>query len=163
MPPAPVPGSGDDAEPAVQLPIRPPLPARIWIAAIGAVGSLPLAAQVVLSLAGSRWLAALVTASFWAVWLTGTVRTARLAVLIDAAGRLVVRNTGRTRTFRAEEVADVRLPRSGLSSLGRSGALEVVLTDGSVRPMEATARPPFGRSPTTARRDAILAALDRPR
>ena len=80
------------------------------------IGTIAFAAQVAVSVSRSDWLGALVIALFAAVWLTGTTRNARVAVLVDPAGRLVVRNVGRTRTCERSEVADVRRPGRGVAT-----------------------------------------------
>lgn len=134
--------------------------ARIALLAIAGLGAIAMGTLTVDALARSEWRTAIVVPLFAALWLTVPLRQARLAVLVGPDGRLVVRNTARTRRFRRGEVADVRLPARGLSSLARLGALELVLTDGSALRMEATQRSP-GRRSATEQRAAILAALDR--
>jgi Zn-dependent alcohol dehydrogenase len=143
------------------LPVRPPLPLRVVAGVMAGIGTIAFTAQVAVSVSRSDWLAALVVAVFAAAWLTGATRNARVAVLVDPAGRLVVRNIGRTRTFERSKVADVRRPGRGVASLAHGNALQLVLLDGSVVRLDATSRWPVGghRDAAAARRNALLAWL----
>jgi hypothetical protein len=163
MPPAPEGEHLPEPWPAVGLPIRPPLPARVMGTALAVLGALAMTALLVDSLSHSQWRTAVVSTLFWAVWVTGVLRTARRSVEVDADGRLVVRNTGRTRRFRPEEVADVRPPTGRWSALAGAGALELVLTDGSTLLMQATGSPLRRRGTAAVRRTAILAAVQQGR
>jgi hypothetical protein len=130
------------------LPVRPPLPLRVVAGVMAGIGTIAFTAQVAVSVSRSDWLGALVVALFAAAWLTGATRNARVAVLVDPAGRLVVRNIGRTRTFERSGVAD-------------GTALQLVLLDGSVVRLDATSRWPVGghRDAAAARLNALLAWL----
>jgi hypothetical protein len=85
-----------------------------------------------------QWLGLLALAAFFGFWFTFTARQYRLAVVTTPDGRLVVRNMWRTRTFAPPEVEDVRLPAPGLAGLSLAGAVQLLLSDGTALPLEAT-------------------------
>jgi hypothetical protein len=117
-------------------------------------GALVFGSQVVVLLVSGHW-AALGLAAFIAVWATGFLRNARIAVLSTSDGRLLVRNQLRTTVLERAQIQDVR--RSAGGFLGpRRGALLLVRADGTSLTLEATARAPLaGRRRATEQEEQV--------
>ena len=130
----------ETAGPAVR--IRMPLFARI-VAGVMAVGApVVFGSQIIRGFKDGPtvWLLALPV--FLVLWETVVVRTALVGVSGTADGRLVVRNQFQTRTFERHQIEDVR--RSSGGPFGPTqGALQLLLTDGSVLMLQATNSVPF--------------------
>jgi hypothetical protein len=122
--------------------IRTPLVARIVSGLMAVVGVVLIGGDLLVGgVRNSDWAATLFLSAFLVVWLTIVVRTALMAVLSTPDGRLLVRNQLRSRTLDRSEIEDVRRSAAGLLNGSFSG-LQLLLTDGSVLALQASA-PPF--------------------
>jgi hypothetical protein len=131
----------DAAAPAVR--IRVPLFARI-VAGVMAIGApVVIGIQVIRGFNSGPTLWLIWPVAFLALWETVVVRTALVGVSSTSDGRLIVRNQFRTHTFERTQVEEVRRSAGGMFSPNQ-GAVQLLLADGSVLGLQATARPPFG-------------------
>lgn len=99
---------------------------------------------------------------FSIVWAGFFVRTILLSVVASADGRLTVRNRFATRTYDRSEVEDVRLAAGGLQgALSGQGAVQMLLTDGSIQSLDATLPMPGGRATVEEHHRRLRAWLGR--
>jgi hypothetical protein len=125
----------------VQLRLRPPLWAQVWVAVFPAV-FVCFALFVVRPNEGPTWIGVLVALVFAPLlaW-----RLYRLAAIGSSDGRLVVRNHWRDRTIHRDDIAGVSVERRA-GATNRSVALR--LHDGSTLRLDVTETPfagPFRR------------------
>ncbi len=121
----------------VQITLRPPLWARVWVVAFPLL--LPVWVSGILPLRGDPgWPVRVLICVFAAVvsW-----RLFRLAAIGTSDGRLVVRNHWYDRTVHRDDIADVSVGHLRRSSFQKSVAL--ILRDGSTLRLDVT-EGPFG-------------------
>jgi len=130
----------DAAVPAVEL--RTPLPLRVAAGGVMIAGLVVLGSWILRDIRNGQPGPIVASLVFTLLWLIIGWRSSSAAVIGLADGRLIVRNQFRTRTFERHQIEDVR-PSSGGPFSQTQGALQLLLTDGSVLMLQATVSPPF--------------------